>query len=80
MMYNYGFYSPFHFLFTVVGWMIVIAIFLLIVRGGRRDNFMHRMHHKGLFRDPGMNTLRERFAKGEITKEEFEEKKKALES
>lgn len=41
---------------------------------------MHRMHHKGLFRDPGMNTLRERFAKGEITKEEFEEKKKALES
>ncbi len=43
-----------------------------------RRHWQNRAHH--LFRDTGMDTLRERYAKGEISKEEFEEKKKVLTS
>lgn len=74
MYYDYGFWSPFHFLFGLIGWIIVIWIILMIFRGFRRRGHMHR----GWYRDEAMDTLRERYAKGEINKEEFEAKKKDL--
>jgi putative membrane protein len=80
MMYynNDYFFSPLHFLFTVISWVIVIAVILWVVRRlGRQTHHMH-MPGRGIFRDPGMDILRERFAKGEISKEEYEEKRRAL--
>ncbi len=75
MMYYY--YSPFHFLFSIISWILVIAIILWLLRGSRHDRWMKRGRH--MFYDPAMDTLRERYAKGEISKEEYEERKKALE-
>jgi putative membrane protein len=80
MMYYNGFYEPFHFLFSVISWILIIFLVLWVVRTFRRDG-RHHMHLRGpggIFHDAGMDILRERFAKGEISKEEYEEKKKVL--
>jgi len=76
MYYNDFFFSPFHFLFAVIGWILVIMVILWIVR--RLTGHNHRLHRRGLFQDSGMEVLRERYAKGEINKEEYEEKRKVL--
>ena len=39
---------------------------------------MDKMHKHGFGRDSAMDLLRERYVKGEITKEEFQSKKKDL--
>ena len=72
--YGYGFYSPFHFLFGAIGWLIVIMLIIWVVRAARGKG--HHHHPFGV--DSAMDTLRNRYAKGEISKEEFEERKKHL--
>lgn len=82
-MYQYGFYSPFHALSMVFGWVvfIVIVVFLLkALRGNKIEHFMDKAHKHGFGRDSAMDLLRERYVKGEINKEEFETKKKDLSS
>ncbi len=74
--YNYSYFSPFHFLFTLVGWVIVFMIIVWVIRAVRGKG--HHVRGHNLFRDPGMDTLRERYAKGEIDKKEFEERKRDL--
>jgi len=74
---SYG--DPISFLFHAIVWIVVIWIIVAIIRGGRHSRRMEwwkEFHHK----DPGMDVLRERYAKGEITKEEFDTKKKDLET
>lgn len=78
MMYNYGFYSPFHFLSSFVGWLIVFVIILMIFKAGKGKG--HHMNWQDFRRDPAMDLLRERYVKGEISKDEFESKKKDLTS
>lgn len=79
MNYGYGFsFSIFHLiggLLTFVFWVIVIVLVLRLVRrrgpwGDRRPTWMH---------SSALDILKERYAKGEIDKAEFEEKKKDLE-
>ncbi len=72
-MYYSGFYNPFHFFSGFLGWLLVfLAIYWVIkmARGG--DSGL-----KG-GRDHAMDILREKYARGEINKEEFEAKKKDL--
>lgn len=78
--YNYGAFSPLHFVFSVIGWVIVFYIIFWVIRMARgKGHGMHcGMHGHSMSRDPGMDTLRERYAKGEIDKKEFEERKKDL--
>ena len=81
MMYNYGYYySPFHFIGTLIGWFIVILIIVWIVRmsRGRDRHWMNKVHKYGFGHDSAMDLLREKYVKGEITKEEFDRKKKDL--
>ena len=71
-------------------WVLIIALIIRLVmfalgRGKHHRYFggmcMHGMHdgmHPGTYRALGI--LKERYAKGEIEKEEFEQKKKDLES
>lgn len=74
MYYNHGF-EPFYFLFHVIGWILLVVIILWAIRAitGRSGR-----HHMRWSSDPALDLLKERYVKGEITKEEFEAKKKDL--
>ncbi len=70
---GFGFFHPF---LTILAVILVIAVF-------RRLWWHHRGYgrwrHAGMGHgSPALDILEERFVKGEIAKEEFEEKRKAL--
>ncbi len=54
---------------------VVVVVFLLRWLGGGRHGVMH--HAQPMGRTP-LDILKERFAKGEIDKEEFEERRRVL--
>lgn len=69
---DYGWGMGYGWLFMVVFWVVIIlvAIFLIkLILGGPKDD------KKG---EAALDILKKRYAKGEISKEEFEEKKKDL--
>ncbi len=56
---------------TILFWGVVIAVVAMIVRRGRAS-------HPDAGRVAALNILRERFARGEIGAEEYQERKKLL--
>ena len=75
-MYGYDLFNPFHFLYSVICFIVVFVIVMWLIRMIRGKG--HYMHGHGFYHDSGMNILREKYAKGEITKEEYHAKKKDL--
>lgn len=78
----YGYFDPINIVFHVIGWILFIWLIVWIIRGIRRHRY-HAMWCDGAncghpSHGGAMNTLKERYAKGEISKEEYEEKKKVL--
>ena len=75
-MMGYGYSGFWGWILMILFWVVVafavVAVIRLLRHGGRR-----RWRH---FDDPALDILKERYAKGEIDKKEFEEKKKDLES
>ena len=80
--YGYNGYAPFEGSFTFLGpilmilfWVIVIVLIVYLVRGG------HGMSCKqgGHGGNRALDILKERYAKGEIDKKEFEAMRKDLE-
>ena len=75
--YGYGF-GAFGLVWHVISIIIVIAIVAFVIRmfvwGPRRRHFRNRM----LWHSDALTILEERYAKGEISKEEFEERRKTL--
>lgn len=69
---DYGWGMGFGWIFMIIFWILVIlgVVYLikLIAGGARREEK----------KDTALDILKQRYAKGEITKEEFEEKKKDL--
>lgn len=71
------------FLFMIVFWIIIAWLIVALIRGLRGDYHYHR-HRRRMDRadgetgDSALVILKERYAKGEINKEEFEQKKKDL--
>lgn len=69
-------------------WIFIVVLIIKLVRhafGGGSCRWERKMHmmggmHRGMWGDKSMSTLRERYAKGEIDKTEFEQKKKDLEN
>jgi putative membrane protein len=59
-------------------WLVIIGLIVwLIVRGSNRPYTNHNMHRE---KENPLNIIKLRYAKGEITKEEYETLKKDLES
>lgn len=80
--YGYNGYEPFGGSFAFLGpilmvlfWVAVIALIVYLVRG---DLWASRKTD-GQWHKTAVDILKERYAKGEITKKEFEEIKKDLE-
>ena len=77
MHYYYG-GSPYHFfglgsIVSIIFWVFVVYLIVSVIRN-------NRMHHFGGFSNQRpMDILKSRYAKGEITKEQFESMKKDLE-
>ena len=75
-----GLFGGFGFIWMIFIFLFVIAIIagviILIVWSVRRSSSMQQPQQKSI--STAMETLKERYAKGEITKEEFENIKKDL--
>lgn len=56
----------------IIFWIVLISFIVWLVKGAKWKNMEH-WHN-----DSAMNILKERYAKGEINKEEFDAKKKDL--
>jgi putative membrane protein len=74
MPYYYD-YGVGHVIGTVI-WAIVVVIIIWAIFGSgyRRRHY----HEHGWMRNSALDLLNERYAKGEITKEEYEQKKKDI--
>lgn len=70
-------------IFMILWWVVAIGGIVALVRwiavssGGSHES-CRRGKHESAGKDAAMDILKERYARGEIGKEEFEEKKKDL--
>ena len=81
MMYGYGYGPEYAFfpLMHILSWVFCIVLVIVVIRLIRGKSWRH--HHEGWhapWENRGLEILKERYAKGEINKEEFEAKKKDL--
>ncbi|MEK7501309.1 MAG: SHOCT domain-containing protein [Patescibacteria group bacterium] len=82
-MMNFGFtpFGGFGWIFMIVFWGLVIWAIIALARGSFGGSHMCRHNHgddaHGKEKSP-LEILKERYAKGEIDKKEFEDKKKDL--
>ena len=82
MMGGLGF--GFGWIFMILFWVIIIWAIVALVRGGGWGygcgGHSHGEHKQdGTSKNSALDILKERYAKGEINKQEYEEKKKDLE-
>lgn len=64
--------------FSILGWLSVVVFWILLVLGiAALVRYLSRSQESGNGKTP-IDILKERYASGDITKKEFEEKKKDL--
>jgi len=72
---GYGYGMGFGWIFMLLFWVILIIIAVVAVKALAFPSDSNRKKQSG---DRAIELLRERFARGEIGKEEFEEKRRTL--
>jgi putative membrane protein len=82
-MYGYG-YGPmwgFGWIFSVIFWIAVVVAIIYVVKWLKHGKYLEHHNQKWPWckSTSAMDILKERYAKGEIDKKEFEERKKELE-
>ena len=74
-------FMPFGWVFMLAFWGFIIWVIFSLIRGGREGSHMcghdHGDDEHEKEKSP-LEILKERYAKGEITKKEFEEMKKVI--
>ena len=77
MYYNHNYFPAFGFLGIIIQiawWVLIIWLFMAVIR-----HFTTSNHHDPEDNsDEALNILRQRYAKGEITKKEFDSMKKDI--
>jgi putative membrane protein len=75
MMGGWGWFGPFHFIIPLVFWALIIWAVVMLVRhwtvSGDRAPWAAR-------RPPGLEVLEERYARGEINREEYLQKRQDI--
>ena len=77
MYYNYHTFSPFLIIGPVISflfWLLVIIVIIKLLKGHKRGEWTEMWGSRN-----AINILRERYARGEISKDEYEERRKVLE-
>jgi putative membrane protein len=70
-----GWLGPFHFIIPLLFWAIVITAIVMLIRYTTgRGNYPWRRER----RMPGLDALKERYARGEITRDEYMQKKRDI--
>lgn len=69
---GWGYMGGFGWIFMVIFWALIVAGVVALIRLGSQSG----RHHRG--ENSALEILKERYAKGEIDRKEFEEKKKDL--
>jgi len=79
-MYGYAGYmnGPFDSLLWILVWVAIVSLIIRLIRGPRMYGWHGMRHRNWGGRTDALDILRERYAKGEINKAEFEEKKADL--
>jgi putative membrane protein len=89
-MMNYGYYhynylptfGIFGFIFQIIWWLLVFWLLMAVIRHFSGHKHLHHHHFDDDSTsepiDSALNILRERYAKGEITKKDFDSMKKDL--
>lgn len=73
--YGFGLWGVLGGLVHILFWVLVVVLIIRLLKRGRHGGWNRMWNDRG-----ALGMLRERYAKGEISKEEYEEKKKVLES
>ena len=75
MMSGWGWFGPFHFIIPLLFWGLIITAVVMFVRYafGWGDHPL-RMER----RSSGLEVLEERYARGEINRDEYQEKKRDI--
>ncbi|KKU79720.1 MAG: hypothetical protein UY04_C0003G0002 [Parcubacteria group bacterium GW2011_GWA2_47_7] len=79
MDFGYGYMGGFGLIFMLIFWGLVILGIISLARSGFGGGYAcGHSHSDGAHEKSPLDILKERYAKGEINKQEFEEKKKDL--
>ena len=71
---GFGWFGPFHFIIPLVFWGLIIVAIVLLVRYALGWGEHSRLGR----RPPGLDVLEERYARGEINRDEYLQKKRDI--
>jgi len=72
---GYGWYGPFHMIIWIVALVLIVALVAWFFRSGSRTDVAAGRLER---RSTGLDVLEERYARGEINREEYLQKKRDI--